>query len=79
MMKSCTCGICCIVGLVAAIGAINWGLVGAFDFNLVAKAAGSGTTAEKVIYIIVGIAGVIKLLSCFIKCPCNKGAGTCAK
>lgn len=77
MMKSCSCGICCIVGIIAAIGAINWGLVAALDFNLVSKIAGVGTTFEKVIYIVVGIAGVIKLLSCFIKCPCNKG--TCTK
>src|SRR5437762_3449949 len=56
MMKSCSCGICCIVGIITAIGAINWGLVAGFNFNLVAKIAGTGTTAERVIYIVVGIA-----------------------
>lgn len=77
MMKSCSCAICCVVGIIAAIGALNWGLVAGFNINLVSKVAGVGTTAERVIYIIVGIAGLIKLLSCVIKCPCNKG--NCAK
>ena len=79
MMKSCSCGICCVVGTIAAIGALNWGLVAGFNFNLVSKIAGSGTTAERVIYIVVGLAGAMKLLSCVIKCPCNKDKGTCAK
>lgn len=79
MMKSCSCAACCIVGLIAAVGALNWGLVGAFDFNLVSQITGSGTGAERVIYIIVGVAGLMKILACFIKCPCNKNQGTCSK
>lgn len=77
MTNACSCKICCIVGTIAAIGALNWGLVAGFDFNLVSKIAGVGTTAERIIYIVVGLAGAIKILSCFIKCPCNKG--TCSK
>ena len=39
------------------IGAINWGLVGAFHFNLVSFLFGMGAFAN-VIYILVGIAGL---------------------
>lgn len=39
------------------IGALNWGLIGLFDFNLVSTLFGS-VGLQKLIYIIVGIAGV---------------------
>ena len=44
------------------IGAINWGLVGLFDFNLVALIFGGSTGIfTKIIYIIVGICGIINI------------------
>lgn len=43
------------------IGAINWGLIGLLDFNLVATIFGSGSLLEKIIYILVGIAGIINI------------------
>ncbi len=43
------------------IGALNWGLIGLFDFNLVSMIFGSGTILEKIIYILVGIAGIINI------------------
>ncbi len=43
------------------IGAINWGLIGFFDFNLVATIFGNGSMLEKIIYILVGIAGIINI------------------
>lgn len=42
------------------IGAINWGLIGIFDFNLVATIFGDGTLS-RIIYSIVGIAGLINI------------------
>ena len=46
------------------IGAINWGLIGFFNFNLVAVRVGEMTWISRVIYALVGISGVwgIKLL-----------------
>ena len=46
------------------IGAINWGLVGFFNFNLVDTLFGSMTAITRVIYALVGVAGLwcIKLL-----------------
>ena len=43
------------------IGAINWGLIGLFDFNLVATLFGSVGIIEKIIYILVGISGLINI------------------
>jgi uncharacterized protein len=40
------------------VGALNWGLVGLFDFNLVTEIFGTGTVVD-VIYTIVGIAGLM--------------------
>ena len=46
------------------IGAINWGLIGLFRFNLVAALFGDMTILSRVVYTLVGISGLwgIKLL-----------------
>ncbi len=46
------------------IGAINWGLIGIFNFNLVATIFGDMTILSRIIYGLVGISGIwgIKLL-----------------
>ena len=44
--------------VLAAIGAVNWGLVGLFDFNLVSALFGPMSTLSRIIYVIVGLAGV---------------------
>ncbi len=48
----------CLV--ITIIGAINWGLIGLFDFNLVNTLFGNGTLS-KVIYTLVGITGLINI------------------
>ena len=68
------CGVCKLVGLLVGIGALNWGLVGLFQVDLVAKLLGVMTTPARVVYGIIGIAGVMKLLSCVMICPCQKGS-----
>lgn len=55
---------------IAIIGAINWGLVGFFNFNLVDAILGGGTREEtstfsRVIYAIVGLAGLASLVPLF--------------
>lgn len=50
--------------IVASIGAINWGLVGIFNFNLVAYLLGDYTMATRVVYALVGISGLGSLLRC---------------
>lgn len=43
------------------IGAINWGLIGLFNFNLVEAIFGDMTLLSRIIYILVGVAGVYGL------------------
>jgi uncharacterized membrane protein YuzA (DUF378 family) len=47
--------------LLVVIGAINWGLIGFFNFNLVAAIFGDMTTLSRIIYALVGIAGLYAL------------------
>ena len=54
-----------IIALVLIIiGALNWGLVGLFNFNLVEAIFGVMTWFTRIIYILVGISGLwgIKLI-----------------
>jgi uncharacterized membrane protein YuzA (DUF378 family) len=44
--------------LLVIIGAVNWGLIGFFDFNLVSALFGEMTTFSRIIYSLVGIAGL---------------------
>lgn len=46
------------------IGAINWGLIGIFNFNLVSAIFGDMTLISRIIYGLVGVSGLwgIKLL-----------------
>lgn len=43
------------------IGAITWGIIGIFNFNIVSFIFGDGTILEKIVYSLVGIAGVINI------------------
>lgn len=42
------------------IGALNWGLIGIFNLNLVTMLI-SNTTVDNIIYIIIGIASLISI------------------
>lgn len=44
--------------LLVIIGAINWGLIGFFQFDLVATLFGDMTGLSRIIYALVGIAGL---------------------
>ncbi len=50
--------------LLIIIGAVNWGLIGFFKFNLVSAIFGEMTILSRIIYSLVGISGLwgIKLL-----------------
>lgn len=47
------------------IGAINWGLIGLLDFNLVTTLFGIDTTLTKIVYILVGLSGLISIAILF--------------
>lgn len=70
-MNKSGCIVCKIIGALVIIGALNWGLVGVLQFNLVEQIFGSGSALTRVIYALVGLAGIIKLVSCFKECHCS--------
>jgi uncharacterized membrane protein YuzA (DUF378 family) len=72
------CVICKLAALLGGLGALNWGLVALFNFNLVDTVLGQGTTVSKVVYVVVGVAGLLVLLSLLNLCPCTKDASCCA-
>ena len=48
--------------ILTTIGAINWGLIGLFDFNLVSTIFGGAEGLfTKIIYILVGISGILNI------------------
>lgn len=54
--------------ILAAIGALNWGLVGLFRFDLVAAVTTAGrfgdtNAVSRIVYVLVGIAGVLALFT----------------
>ncbi len=50
-----------LIGWTVAIAALNWGLVGLLNINLVESILGQGTMLTKVVYILIGLAGAYKL------------------
>lgn len=48
------------------IGAINWGLVGIFNFNLVDYIFGVESVMSRIIYTVVAISGLINIIIYFI-------------
>jgi uncharacterized protein len=47
--------------ILTIIGAINWGLIGFFGFNLVEAIFGDNSALSRIIYGLVGITGLINL------------------
>lgn len=68
-MKKGGCSAASIAMILVIIGAINWGLVGLGGFfggnwNVVNLLLGSWPVVEWIIYILVGIAGVMMIFGC---------------
>jgi len=49
--------------LLVVVGALNWGLIGLFDFNLVTALVGSISGAEQIVYTLVGVSAVYELFT----------------
>jgi len=73
MLKQ-TCGICKTVGVLAMIGALNWGLIGIANVNVVERLFGAMSAISRVIYVLVGLSGIMMLLRLFKVCPACKKA-----
>lgn len=47
-----------ITGVLLIVGGLNWGLVGAFDFDLVAGLFGEMSPLSRLVYVLVGLSAV---------------------
>ncbi len=65
------CPVCKLIGLLLVVGAVNWGVIGAIGKNPIHKLLGGIPHAERAAYILVGLAGIVALLSCVKGCPCS--------
>lgn len=48
----------CVAFTLLIVGGLNWGLIGLFNFNLVASILGFSPMLEKLVYILVGVSAV---------------------
>ena len=47
--------------VITIIGAVNWGLIGLLDFDLVAMLFGTASLLSRVVYTLVGICGIVNI------------------
>ena len=50
-----------ILLVITIIGALNWGLIGILDFDLVAMLFGTASMLSRIIYTLVGICGIVNI------------------
>ena len=50
-----------LAAVLVVVGAINWGLVGLFSFDLVATIFGDMSVISRLVYVVVGIAGAFQV------------------
>lgn len=55
-----------IAFLLVIVGGINWGLVGAFDFDLVAAIFGEMSAASRLVYMLVGLSALYLIVWRFL-------------
>ncbi len=48
--------------VLTTVGALNWGLVGALNWNLVDALLGAGSMLARVVYVLVGLGGLLSLI-----------------
>jgi len=52
--------------ILVLIGALNWGLIGFFNFDLVSSIFGVMTTATRVVYCLVGLSAVVSAITSYM-------------
>ncbi len=50
-----------ILLIITIVGAVNWGLIGIMDFDLVAFLFGSMSLFTRIVYTLVGVCGLINI------------------
>lgn len=56
------CSVHSVACILMVVGALNWGLVGAFNFNLVTWIFGSWPMVVRVLYVLVGLSALFMLM-----------------
>ena len=51
--------------LLLIVGGLNWGLVGLFDFDLVAALFGEMSALSRIVYVLVGVSALYQLIPLF--------------
>lgn len=62
---SCLATIRTISLILTILGAINWGLIGAIEFNLVHYVLGEGHFFSRLVYLLIGAAGILLAIDTF--------------
>ena len=47
--------------VITIVGAVNWGLIGLMNVNLVSLLFGSATVMTRIVYTLVGICGIVNI------------------
>lgn len=63
-----------LVLILLVVGGLNWGLVGLFEFDLVAAIFGAMTALSRIVYTIVGICAVIVLVMAMTSCKASESS-----
>jgi len=51
-----------LAAVLVVVGAVNWGLVGLFQFDLVATIFGDMSVISRMVYVLVGLAGAFQAI-----------------
>ena len=52
-----------VAWVLSVVGALNWGLVGAFGYNLVASLSMGSTGFENTVYVVVGLSAIVLIIA----------------
>lgn len=55
----------------AIIGALNWGIIGLFDFNIISYVLGAESLMCKAVYIYIGACAIFSATFAVIDCKCH--------
>ncbi len=58
--------------ILTIVGAVNWGLVGIANLDLVATLFGAGSALSQIVYILVGVSGLYCITLFKAVCHCGK-------
>ena len=53
--------------ILVVVGGLNWGLIGLFDFDLVAALFGEMSLISRIVYVLVGVSAVYVLATSLVK------------